>query len=48
MSGAKIIARKPKIGKNFLLTNANPGNITPMLYMAITHHQLELESCSSL
>jgi len=44
ISGAKIMARKPKIVGNATPTNANPGYITPV---AITHPQVVLESCSS-
>jgi len=36
------MAQKTKIGKNYTPTNANPGYIIPM---AITHQQIELESC---
>jgi len=31
--------------KNCSPTNTDPGRIAPLLYIAITRHQLELESC---
>jgi len=37
--------QKLKIGKkNCTLTNADPGYFTPILYIAITRQQIELES----
>jgi len=44
----KLWARKQKLVKISVPTNANLGWITPMFYMAITRQQLELESCSNL
>jgi len=44
ISGAKIMAQKPKIDNNSIPTNANLGCIPPQ---ASTHQPIELESCSN-
>jgi len=44
ISGAKIMAQKPKIGKNSTPKNTNLGCIPPQ---AITRQLIELGSCSN-
>jgi len=43
----KFGGKLKKLVKISTPTNANLGYITPILYLAITRQQLELESCSS-
>jgi len=43
----KLWPKNQKVVKMSTHTNANLGCITPILHMAITHHQNMLESCSS-
>jgi len=41
------MAQNLKLVKNSNPTKADPGYIIPILYMAITRQQIELETCSS-
>jgi len=41
----KLWLKNQKLGKNSTPTNADPGYILPILYMAKTCQQIELESC---
>ena len=41
------MAQNQNIGRNSIPINVDPRYILPILYMAITSHQIELENCSN-
>jgi len=43
----KLWLKSHKLVKNYTRTNADPGYIRPILYMAIIRQQIELESYSN-